>query len=104
MNNWDIYIYTHNGILLSNEKEQNWVIYKDVDGPRNCHTEWSKSERKIIILMDMCDLKKLVQMILFTKQKRIYKYREQAYGTKEGWEVGWIGRLGLTYVRCWYYV
>ena len=38
--------------------------------------------------MDMCDLKKLVQMILFTKQKRIYKYREQAYGTKEGWEVG----------------
>ena len=54
--------------------------------------------------MDMCDLKKLVQMILFTKQKRIYKYREQAYGTKEGWEVGWIGRWGLTYVRCWYYV
>ena len=58
MNNRDIYIYTHNGILLSHEKEQNWVIYKDVDGPRNCHTKWSKSERKIIILMDMCNLKK----------------------------------------------
>ena len=30
--------------------------------------------------------------------------REQVYGTKEGWEVGWIGRLGLPYIRYWYYV
>ena len=38
--------------------------------------------------MDMCNLKKLVQMILFTKQNYIHKCREQVYGTKEGWEVG----------------
>ena len=29
----------YNGILLSHKKEQNWVICRDVDGPRDCHTE-----------------------------------------------------------------
>ena len=36
----------YNGILLSDKKEQNWVICRHVDGPRDCHTEWSKSERE----------------------------------------------------------
>ena len=27
------------GVLLSHKKEQNWVICRDVDGPRVCHTE-----------------------------------------------------------------
>ena len=35
---------TKNGILLSHKKEWNFVICRDVDGPRGCHTEWSKSE------------------------------------------------------------
>ena len=38
--------HIYNGILLSHKKERNWVIYRDVDGPRDCHTEWSKSERE----------------------------------------------------------
>ena len=29
----------YNGILLSHKKEQNWVICRDLDGPRVCHTE-----------------------------------------------------------------
>ena len=28
-----------NGILLNHEKELNCAICKDVDGPRDCHTE-----------------------------------------------------------------
>ena len=28
------------------KKERNWVIYRDMDGPRVYHTEWSKSERE----------------------------------------------------------
>ena len=31
--------YIYNGIFLSHKKEQNWVICRDVDGPRVCHTE-----------------------------------------------------------------
>ena len=33
-------------ILLSHKKERNCAICRDVDGPRVCHTEWSKSERE----------------------------------------------------------
>ena len=38
--------HIHNGILLSHKKKLNWVICSEVDGPRVCHTEWSKSERE----------------------------------------------------------
>ena len=31
-----IHIHIHNGILLSYKKEWNWVIFRDVDGPRVC--------------------------------------------------------------------
>ena len=34
-----------NGILLIHKKEQCWVICRDVNGPRVCHTEWGYSER-----------------------------------------------------------
>ena len=39
-------VCVYNGILLHHKKEQNWVICRDVDEPRVCHTEWSKSERE----------------------------------------------------------
>ena len=39
-------VHIYNGILLSHKKERNWVICKDIDGSRDCHTEWSKSERE----------------------------------------------------------
>ena len=37
-------------IILIHKKEQNWVICRQVDGPRLCHTEWRKSEREKQIL------------------------------------------------------
>ena len=39
-------VHIYNGILLSHKKERNWVICRDVNGPRDCHTEWIKSERE----------------------------------------------------------
>ena len=42
-------VYMHNGILLSNEKEQNCVIYRDVDGPRGCHPERNVRKKRIYI-------------------------------------------------------
>ena len=32
-------IHVYNGILLSYKKELNNVIYSNVNGPRDCHTE-----------------------------------------------------------------
>ena len=45
MNGKDV-VHVYNGMLLSHKKEQNWDICWDVDGSRDCHTEWSKSERE----------------------------------------------------------
>ena len=39
-------VHIYNGILLSHKKERNWVICREVDGSRDCHTECSKSERE----------------------------------------------------------
>ena len=34
-------VCVYNGILLSQKKEWNWVIWRDMDGPGEHHTEWS---------------------------------------------------------------
>ena len=39
-------VHTYSGTLHSHWKEWNRVICRDVNGPRACHTEWSKSERE----------------------------------------------------------
>ena len=31
--------HMYNGMLLRHKKGQNWVICRNVDGPRVCHTE-----------------------------------------------------------------
>ena len=42
----EVVVHIYNGILLSHKKERNCVICWDVDGSRDCHREWSKSERE----------------------------------------------------------
>ena len=37
-------VHIYNGILLSLKKKQNYAIWKGMDGPIDCHIEWSKSE------------------------------------------------------------
>ena len=44
---WHIYTMEYYSVI---KKTQNWVICSEVDGPRVCHTEWSKSEREKQIL------------------------------------------------------
>ena len=38
-------VHIYNGILLSYEKEWNNAICSDMDGPRDCHSEWSRSDK-----------------------------------------------------------
>ena len=37
---------THNGILLSHKKCRNNAICRNMDGPRDYHTKWSKPDKK----------------------------------------------------------
>ena len=40
-----MYLYTHNGILLSHKNEWNCALCRDVGRPRDCNIERGKSER-----------------------------------------------------------
>ena len=42
----EVVVHIYNGLLLSQRKEQIWVSWTEVDKPRACYTEWSKSERE----------------------------------------------------------
>ena len=64
------YIYTT--VYYSAIKKWNNAICSNMDGPRNYHTKWSKSDRERQISYDityMGNLKKMIQMNLFTKEK-----------------------------------
>ena len=70
-----------------------------MDGPRDCHTDWSELDREREILYDiayMQNLKKMIQVNLFAKQKQTHRLREQPYGYQgEGWGRGIVKELGI---------
>ena len=43
-------VHIYNGILLSHKKEWNNAICNDMDGPRDCHSDWNKSDTKTNII------------------------------------------------------
>ena len=95
-------VHIYNGILLSHKKERNSVICRDVDGPRDCDTEWGKSEREKQILYIntyMWNLEKWYRWTSLQGRNRDTDVENKGMDTKgETREVGWIGRLELTYI------
>ena len=70
-----------------------------MDGPGGYYAKWSKPDRERQISYDityMWDLKKMIQMNLFTKQKQTLRLQKQPYGYQKGkvgggginWEFG----------------
>ena len=54
-------VHIYNGTLFKHKKEKNNAICSNMDGSRNCLSEWSKSDRKRQIsynISDMWNLKK----------------------------------------------
>ena len=54
-------VHIYNGVLLNHKKEWNNAICSNIDGPRDYHTKWSKSDRERQISFDityMWNLKK----------------------------------------------
>ena len=63
-------VHIHNVILLSNKKEWSNAIWSNMDGPRNYHTNWSKSDKGEYYMISLISgLWKNDTMKLFTKQK-----------------------------------
>ena len=70
MNEKEDVAHIYNGMLLSHKKEWNNAICSDRDGPRDCHTEWRKSDKdKYITNMWNQKKKKAMQVNLLAKQK-----------------------------------
>ena len=52
--------HIYKGMLLNHKKECIWVSSSEVDEPRICYTDWSKSEKQsqIYILTHIYEIKK----------------------------------------------
>ena len=53
-------VYIQNGILFSHKKEQNDAICSNMDGPRDYHPEWRKSDRERQISYDTTHMWNLI--------------------------------------------
>ena len=76
-------VHIHNGILLSHKKECIWVNSNEVDEPRACYTEWSKSEREKEISYTnvyIWNLERQYWWKLFAEDQWRHRCREQTYG------------------------
>ena len=80
---WYIYIV---GLLLSHKKEWDCVIYRDVDRPRDCHTEWNKSEKEKQILYNITFMWNLEKWYRRTYLQS--KTRDTDIGNKHGYKGG----------------
>ena len=63
--------HIYNGILLSHKNEQNNAICSNMDGPRDSHAEWSKSDRERQISYDMWNLKKWYKWTYLQNRNRV---------------------------------
>ena len=95
MNKEDV-VHIYNGIWFSHKKEQNNATWNNMDGPRDYHTKWSKSEKEIPYdITDVWNLN-ITQMNLSMKEKQTHKHREQTCDCQgEGGGEKWIRNLGL---------
>ena len=46
-------VYVYNGVLFSHQKAWNNAICSNIDGPRDYHIKWNKSEGERLILYDI---------------------------------------------------
>ena len=70
----EVVVHTYNGILLSHKKEWNNAICSNVDGPRNQHTKWSKSQTEGQISYDttyMWNVKKWYKWTYLQNRNRL---------------------------------
>ena len=83
-------LHIHNWILLSHKKERNNVICSNMDGLRDCHTEWSKldRERQISYITFMWNLKSDTNKLTYKTETDSQILKKKTYGYQRGDVVG----------------
>ena len=88
----------YNGILLCHWKEWNNAMCCNMGGSRECHVEWSQSDREGEIAYDipyMWNLKRH-DVNELAKQKETHRLREWTYCSQgEGWKEGIVREFGM---------
>ena len=99
VNRWmdkeDVCVYIIYYCYHSARKRWNNAMCSNMDGPRDNHTKWSKSDGERQISNDiasMWNLKKLIQINLYTKWKQMHRRSKWTYGYQRGH--GRKGKLG----------
>ena len=93
-------------ILLSHWKEWNNAICRNMDGPRDCHTGWSKSGRKsqvsYITYMQNLKKKKWYKWTYLQNRNRLTNLENKGILTKGAgwWRERELRSLGLTCTHC----
>ena len=76
-------VHIYKGILLSHKKERNITICSNMDGPRNYHTKWSKSDLdKYHVISLTCRIKKKIQMNYLQIRNRLTDIENKLMITK----------------------
>ena len=55
-----------------------------MDGPRSYHTKWSKSDKEKYHDVTYMESNEMIQMNLFTKQRKKHRHRKQSYVYQRG--------------------
>ena len=73
-------------MLLSQKKEWNNAICSNIDGPRNYHTKWRKSDRERKTPHDITYIwgLKYDTNELILNQKQTHRHSKQTYGYQRG--------------------
>ena len=101
MEMWYIYAKEYYSIIKRNEIGS--FVEMWMDSESFTQSEVSQEKNKYCILTHICGIWKKNWYRQSCLQSRWrHGRREQRYGGER--EVGWIGRLGLTYIHYWYYV
>ena len=96
--------HTHTRVLLSHKKVRNAAICRNMDRSRDYYTWWNKSDRKRQIIYDiiyMWNLKNLIQMNVYTKQKETQRQKNLWLKMGRGSQGGKIRSMGLTHYYTW---
>ena len=78
-------LHIYNGISLSHKKERNSAICSNMDRPRDCHIEWSKSDKERQMSYDiiyMGNLKKGYKGTYLQNRNRITNVENKLMGTR----------------------
>ena len=85
MDKEDMGLYIYSGILFNHRKEWNKGITSNTNGPRDYHTEWSKSDRERQILYDityMWNLKRWYKLTCLQNGNRLTDFKNKFTATK----------------------